>query len=74
MCMFCAAIPMSVSVGAALAGKQREKLHQAQIGGKTLSSIHRLPVGKTTLAVTGGLLVCSAVYHLVIMPHTGAVV
>jgi hypothetical protein len=73
MCMFCAAIPMSVSIGAALAGKQRRAFRDAQTQGKPLS-IRRDSYPKTTLAVTGGLLVCSAIYHLVIMPRTGAVI
>lgn len=30
MCMFCAAIPMSVTAAAALAGKQTEKRQQAE--------------------------------------------
>ena len=73
MCMFCAAIPISVTAGAVLAGKQTEKRQQAEAKGEVLSS-NALPVGKMTVVVTGGLLVCSAVYHLIIMPHTGAVI
>ncbi len=73
MCMFCAAIPMSVSVGAALAGKQSEKNLQAQSRGEALTS-NRIPIGKLTAGVTGGLVICSVVYHLVIMPHTGAII
>ena len=73
MCMFCAAIPMSVSIGAAVIGKQKEKRLEAQTRGETPPQ-SRMPIGKATLVVTGSLVVCSAVYHLVIMPQTGAVV
>jgi hypothetical protein len=73
MCVFCAAIPMSVSVGVAVAGKQKEKRQQAQEQGEVLPP-NPIAVGKVTLAVTGGLVVCSAVYHLVVVPHTGAVI
>ncbi|MBI1281375.1 MAG: hypothetical protein GC179_24825 [Anaerolineaceae bacterium] len=71
--MFCAAIPMSVSVGVALAGKQTERNLQAQGRGEKLTS-NQVPIGKLTAGVTGGLVICSVVYHLVIMPHTGAII
>jgi hypothetical protein len=71
--MFCAAIPMSASIGAAVIGKQKEKRLEAQSRGE-ISPQSRVPIGKVTLVVTGSLVVCSAVYHLIIMPHTGAVV
>lgn len=73
MCMFCAAIPMSVSIGAAVIGKEKEKRLEAQLHGETLPQ-RLFPIGKVTLVVTGSLIVCSAVYHLAIMPHTGAVI
>ena len=56
MCMFCAAIPMSVSVGAALAGKQTERNVQAQSRGEALTS-NRIPIAKLTACVTGGLVI-----------------
>ncbi len=73
MCMFCAAIPASVALGAAVTGKQKLRDQQVQNPGATSNS-RRLPAGKVTIAVTGGLIVCSVVYHLVIMPQSGAVV
>jgi hypothetical protein len=73
MCVFCAAIPMSASLGAAMMGKQTEKRRQAEAHGNP-SPPDAISVGKVTVAVTGGLIVCSAVYHLVIMPRTGAVI
>ena len=72
MCMFCAAIPMSASVGAALTGKQKAKRLEAQARGESLPQ-ESMPIGKLTLVVAGGLIVCSAAYHLVVMPQTGAI-
>jgi hypothetical protein len=70
--MFCAAIPMSAALGAAATAKHAEKRRQAMARGK-LVRFMSLPVGKVSMAVTGGLIVGSVVYHLVIMPRTGAV-
>jgi len=64
---------MSASIGAAVIGKQKEKRLEAQARGETLPE-RRVPIGKATLIVTGSLVVCSAVYHLIVMPQTGAVV
>ena len=66
MCIFCAAVPMSAAIGAAISGKQ----HQPPESTKPTES-KPIPVGKITIAVTGSLIACSAVYHLVIAPHTG---
>jgi hypothetical protein len=71
--MFCAAIPMSASIGAAVMGEQKEKRRQAAEYDEPLPS-NPISAGKVTLVVTGSLIVCSAVYHLVIMPQTGAVI
>ncbi len=73
MCMFCAAIPMSASVGVALMGQQKEKRRQAEAHEES-SPPNTVSAGKVTLVVTSGLIICSAVYHLVIMPQTGAIV
>jgi hypothetical protein len=72
MCMFCAAIPASIAVSAAATGRQKTRDSQAQQ--PQVPAPKRLPVGKASIALTGGLIVCSLVYHLVIMPHTGAVI
>ena len=73
MCMFCAAIPMSAALGTAVTAKQAEKRRQAIAQGKRIG-FTSLPVGKFSMAVTGGLIIVSVVYHLVIMPRTGAVI
>ena len=73
MGMFCAAIPASVALSAAETGKQ--KLRDQQVRNpEATSTPRRLPAGKVSIAITGGLLVCSVVFHLVIMPQSGAVV
>jgi hypothetical protein len=63
---------MSAALGAAATAKNAEKRRQAMARGK-LIRFKSLPVGKMSMAVTGGLIVGSVVYHLVIMPRTGAV-
>jgi hypothetical protein len=68
MCIFCAAVPMSAAIGASIAGKQHQ--HQ-QSEFVQINAPKPTPVGKITVAVTGGLIVCSAMYHLVIAPHMG---
>ena len=73
MCMFCAAIPMSATVGVTLARKQKVRLREAKATvNKPLQQ--EMPVGKITFVVTGSLVICSAVYHLVIMPRVGMIV
>jgi hypothetical protein len=72
MCMFCAAIPMSASVGTVLARKQRRRFLEAQVNGQ-IPAHEELPLRNLTLVATGGLIVCSAVYHLVVMPRTGMI-
>ena len=67
MCIFCAAVPMSAAIGARIAGKQHQHLESAQ----TTTPAKPIPVGKITVVVTGSLIACSAVYHLLIAPHTG---
>ena len=67
MCIFCAAVPMSAALGAAISGKQHQHPETAQ----AVTTAKPIPVGKITVAVTGSLVACSVVYHLVIAPHTG---
>lgn len=72
MCMFCAAIPMSAALGAAATAKRAEKRKETMPQAKGIR-FASLPVAKVSIAVTGGLVIGSMVYHLVIMPRTGAV-
>lgn len=72
MCMFCAAIPMSAALGTVATAKHAEKRRQTVAQGQR-TQFTSLPVGKVSMAVTGGLVIGSVVYHLVIMPRIGAV-
>ena len=69
MCIFCAAIPAATSIGAAITVKQNDKRREAEARGETAKV--NLPPGKITAVVVAGLVVSAAVYHSVIMPHTG---
>jgi len=73
MCIFCAAVPMSAAIGAAMTGKQHQRREQVQANGETIVE-QPIPMGKITVAVTGTLIACSAVYHLVIVPRTGVLI
>jgi len=73
MCVFCALVPMSAAVGAAIDGKQRQARELALERGEPPLSVN-LPVRKIAVGVTGGFVVCAAVYHLVVVPHTGMIV
>ncbi len=73
MCIFCAAIPLSATLGAAAAGKQQQKREVRVAETSSDPALRGVPALKIIAAVTGGLIVCSAVYHLVIYPHTGIV-
>jgi hypothetical protein len=69
MCIFCAAIPMVASVGTAVTVQQRDKRREAKAHGEIVHA--KLPHGKITMVVVGGLVVSAAVYHTVLMPHIG---
>jgi hypothetical protein len=73
MCMFCALVPMSAAVGAAADGKRRQQRDQALQRGEPPPLAASLPVRKMAVGVTGGFVVCAAVYHLVVVPHTGMI-
>lgn len=62
MCMFCAAIPTALAVGAATHGKQREAERRAESTGLP-APLRRVPVAKVTTALVVMLVVASAIYH-----------
>ncbi|MGQ0604119.1 MAG: hypothetical protein ACT4QE_20755 [Anaerolineales bacterium] len=62
MCLFCAAIPTALAVGAATHGKQREAARKAEADGQPVPP-RRVPVAKATTALVVMLVVASAVYH-----------
>ena len=63
MCVFCAAIPATLAVGANANAKQIREQRQAEERGEILSEAKQLPVGKITLVATGVLVAASIVYH-----------
>lgn len=79
MCMFCAAVPMTVALGAAAHAKQQsakrtesQAMQEISEGETTNPSIPQwvvdLPTPQITLVVIGGLVAGSVVYHSRISP------
>jgi hypothetical protein len=62
MCMFCAAIPATLAVGAAARQKQHLAQQRSEDGGKTPSK-PVLPAGPVTAVIVTGLAIASVVYH-----------
>ncbi len=62
MCMFCAAVPAALSVGAALQGQQRQKRKAADARGEVYRA-PMLPPSKLTGAAVSVLVVAAVVYH-----------
>ena len=62
MCLFCAAIPVAASIGAAANSKQKQLLHQAEEKGTPPPHV-TIPAGRATLVVVGVLTVGSILYH-----------
>jgi hypothetical protein len=63
MCMFCAAIPATLAVGANLNAKQIRERHKTDERGELVAEKKQAPVGKITVIAAGALLVASVVYH-----------
>ncbi len=71
MCIFCAAIPVAVSIGAAAKAKQPKRDLSAldtQIDPTAVRPVS-LPLGKGTLLVISGLAFGSVTYHAIIAPR-----
>jgi len=62
MCVFCAAIPVAMAVGATAQNKQREGIKKAELGGKAPPRKLISP-GKATAVVVAGLAVASIIVH-----------
>ena len=62
MCMFCAAIPATVAVGAAANVRQKNEKQQAEMSGETAEK-SKIPAGPVTAIVVAGLVVGSVIYH-----------
>ena len=70
MCMFCAAVPMSVSLTVALRAKSREKRQQPQPKRST-SQYRWLVLEKASPCLVVGSFVAAVVYHTLLAPRTG---
>jgi hypothetical protein len=62
MCMFCAAIPVTLAVGAATRQKQN-RVKQINADEGKIPSKPVVPAGPVTAAIVTGLVVASVVYH-----------
>ena len=62
MCVFCAAIPATLAVGARLNAKQNEKQKITESQG-LIGDHKKLPVGPLTIIAVSGLVVSSVIYH-----------
>jgi hypothetical protein len=62
MCMFCAAIPTTIAMGAGARQKQHLAQQKNEAEGK-IPSKPIIPAGKATAAIVTGLAIASVVYH-----------
>lgn len=63
MCIFCAAIPATLAVGANVNAKQLRERRKTEERSETSLEKKQLPAGKITLIAAGALVVASVVYH-----------
>lgn len=64
MCMFCAAVPATLAVGANVNAKQIRKRREVEERGEALPEKKQIPVGKLTAMATGMLVAASVAYHI----------
>ena len=69
MCMFCVAVPMTVSLGFAAQGQYNQRREEAQAQGKPLPRM--LPIRAATYTAAFGLGVAAVVYHTTLAPKLG---
>ncbi len=62
MCVFCAAVPVVVSLGAKEQSRQARESREADEQGKPAPA-KRLPAGRVTVAAVGVLVTASVIYH-----------
>lgn len=62
MCAFCAAIPVSVALGASAKARQKKAAIEMEADGRKSNRLV-IPAGKATAVVVTGLVICSIVYH-----------
>jgi hypothetical protein len=63
MCIFCAAIPATLAVGANVNAKQIRERRKAGQREEALPEKNQIPVGKITVFAAGMLVAASVVYH-----------
>jgi hypothetical protein len=62
MCIFCAAIPVTLAMGARLNAKQKNNQEITAPQGQAVHLKH-LPVGALTIIAVSGLTVSAVIYH-----------
>ncbi len=63
MCMFCAAIPAALAVGAKAQAKQRQQAQIMEPVGKQPPNRVRIPAAPATAVVVTGLAIAAIWYH-----------
>ena len=62
MCIFCAAIPVTMAVGLSAKKSQQKRARMAEAEGKA-DPRRSIPAGPATTVVVAGLVIASVVYH-----------
>jgi hypothetical protein len=62
MCVFCAAIPATLAVGARLNAKQNQRLKSSEVQGLPARR-EQIPIVPLTIVAVSGLVVSSVIYH-----------
>lgn len=63
MCVFCAAVPATLAVGAKLQADQMRERREAEERGESLTERKPVPAGKIAIVAAGGLLIASVIVH-----------
>ena len=63
MCVFCAAVPATLAVGAKLQADQMRERREAEERGESPTEQRPVPVGKIALVAAGALVVASVIVH-----------
>ncbi|MFZ5858192.1 MAG: hypothetical protein ACOYZ6_15300 [Chloroflexota bacterium] len=63
MCVFCAAIPATLAVGAKLQADQMRERREAEERGESPTEQRPVPAGKIALVAAGALVVASVIVH-----------
>ncbi len=62
MCIFCAAIPVTLAAGAKLNAQQKDSQKSAESQGQ-LACRKKRPIGPLTIIAVTGLVISSVIYH-----------